>query len=116
MSNRGTQALRESEWQTSQRKDGYQDALHGRPERYSDQFYQRGVREGHARKAKEATTPKCQSTQALGWVKHCQYLASKIARDRLRVADPTRQEGVAWAVCGIHANVLAKRGFDITPL
>lgn len=48
MSHRGTKAAREYLWGVEQRRMGRDDARAGRRATFSDQYYQRGYREGKA--------------------------------------------------------------------
>lgn len=102
----------DSVWRASQRALGYRDGQKGKPASYADQHYQRGHRDGVKRRQRTD----CQFPRTLSWRVSCRYAATKIARDSARYADPTRQAGVAWAVCGVHANVLSRRGFVISEL
>lgn len=46
MSHRGRQATSEDQWRNAQRRAGYADGKAGVPQRYADEHYLRGYRQG----------------------------------------------------------------------
>jgi hypothetical protein len=99
-------------WRASQRALGYRDGVKGKPAYYADQHYQRGHREG----VKQRLRPGCQFPRVLSWKASCRYAASKIATSKMRFSSPGAGAGLTWEVCGVHANVLARRGFVISEM
>lgn len=104
MSMRGTKAKREAEWRTSQRQDGYRDALGGRNDMYSDQYYQRGYRAGQKRKQ---LIDKGDTCPAFTNVVHLVPICGRPAKaDWLDV----EFSGDWIPVCGIHGRVFERHG------
>lgn len=104
MSHRGTKALRESEWQSSQYKDGKRDALKGRTGSSSDQYYQRGWRDGLERLSQLEKEGECAAAIDRGdFAQWC---------GRINKADWLDSEfsGEWVGVCGIHARVAERQG------
>jgi hypothetical protein len=60
MAHRASQGFYVESWQAKQRRYGYKDGLHGHDRGDTDQYYQRGLREGLAKRAGLHFTMKAQ--------------------------------------------------------
>jgi hypothetical protein len=101
--------MSESEWRTSQRRDGYQDAIHGRTGSHSDMYYQRGWREGLRRRAAVERLGLC--TLSRGEDNHmeqCRYLATWEWFDE-------DWSGEWQPICGVHARKGKRDGIEVRP-
>lgn len=103
--------MHEDQWRRTQRRDGYADGLSGRGDRgYSDQYYQKGLREGTARRKDDEFRGTCYLSRTEDdHLTACPYRATFEARHE-------RVDGDSMLVCGIHAKVLARCRYTVRRL